>query len=218
MIKTAKYLTVFLQILHGIAAIGALVVLITLVFTGSVKGELLESIFQTGAVYDKENDTAIVREISVYGLDITGVYKPHYSHDFKSDYDYITGESTFYHHLNYIGCEYNTGAAYVYIIGCFIILVLMTVVFDFIHNILESADSGKIRFNKDAASLLKYAGILLVMVSFVCLVTSFIGSLLTSAEKISINDVTFTIGLFLICLSKFFNYGSKLEKDAQELI
>ncbi len=218
MIKTAKHLAVFLQLLHGMAAIAALVVFLTLLLTGSVKGELLESVFHTGAVYDKESHTAVVRELSVYGLDITGVYKPLYSHDYQSYENYITGESSFYHKLNYEGCEYNTGAAFVYSIGCLIILVLMTIVFDMIHSILESADGNQPRFKKDTASMLRYTGILLVTVSLVCLVTSIIGSLLTSEENININEITFTIGLFMICLSRFFDYGSKLEKDAEELV
>ena len=94
----------------------------------------------------------------------------------------------------------------------------MTVVFDIIRSILDSSEEHKARFGKDVPSMLKTAGILLVIVSLVCLATSIICSMITSGTKICINEITFTIGLFMICLSKFFDYGSKLEQDAEELI
>ncbi len=218
MIKTAKYLATFLELLHGIASIAALIVIIALMINGTVKGALLEGVFNTGAVYDKENDTAVVRELNIYGLDIKGVYQPYYSHYYENSENFQTGESYFYHRLDYMNCEYNTAAAAVFAVGSFIILVLMTLVFELIHNILESADGQKPRFKKDVPTMLKYAGILLILVSLVCLGTSFIADLLTHAGKINTNDVAFTMGLFMICLSRFFDYGTKLEQDAEELV
>ena len=216
----AKMAAQALRFIHAIAIIAGMLVLAHILLFGEfgVEGTILEKFFQTGVVYDEKTDTLAPREINIYGLDIVGVYQPNYLTSSTSYDNFVTGESYSDVRLTYNGCNYHTGSALIFALGGTVIMLLMTLIFDNICHMLEKTDKDGKLFQRDIARLLHTTGIFLIEISAVCLITSLLANLLTQNGTININENFLAMGLFILCLSKYFDYGSKLEEEVGELV
>lgn len=225
MLKFAKNTAYIMKLVHIAGAIVGAVILICVFLhgtffpnEGSVFENVVSAVFKTGAFQDTETGKGVVREVNVYGLNIQNVYTENYIFDFYEEQNYETGETHSHSKRTISDYEYNTWAALIYTIGMIVIFAAMAFIFDCIYQSLQSAEKDSADLMKKSASLLNSAGYLLIFITFVILITSTLANMMAHKLLPSFNYVTFVMGLFLICLSKFFSYGGKLEDEVGELV
>ena len=211
-------ITRILEVLHWLAVAAGVIILLLTVFSDSanIDGTVLEKIYKTGVVYDEVNQRYVTNDVSVYGLDIVGTYEPEKTISSTVSENFETGEHYSNVKVEYCGGRYNTAAIIVYTIGCIINLTLMALVFSNIHSVIKRSLKEGERFNKEQASALRNTGIILLEVVGVTFITSIIAGGMTGKMNININIIILAIGLFVICLSEYFDYGNKLEEKVSE--
>ena len=98
-------------------------------------------------------------------------------------------------------------------------LVLSAMIFHNIYRILKTAE-GKTPFQKEVPHLMKQIGIFLIATSGVNLVWSVIMkfALGVAATELSIELDSILMGMMVLCLSHFFDYGVSLQQDVDGLL
>ncbi len=121
--------------------------------------------------------------------------------------------------------ELNMKAVYIYYIVCVILGSLMAMVFRNIHLILKTADGetwfskGKTPFQEDVIRMIREIGIFMIAVPVVNIIFNIIARFVVgSGAELSSQLGHFAIGFAFVCLTQYFAYGEKLEKDTEGLI
>lgn len=120
----------------------------------------------------------------------------------------------------------NMACMTVFFIGAAIIIGLMAMVFRNVYLILKTAEGktkfseGNTPFQKDIVRMTREIGIFLISIPAVSVVFSVLAQLIgrTSTMHITIGLESLIIGLFVLCLSQFFNYGKELQGDVDGLV
>lgn len=96
---------------------------------------------------------------------------------------------------------------------------LSAMIFHNIYRILKTAE-GKTPFQKEVPHLMKQIGIFLISTSGVNLVWSVIMkfALGVAATELSIELDSILMGMMVLCLSHFFDYGVSLQQDVDGLL
>ncbi len=101
---------------------------------------------------------------------------------------------------------------------------LMAMIFRNAYLILKTAD-GKTWFAKsntpfqaNIVRMLREIGIFLIAHSIVSTIAVVAIALIFPTVELSAGNISFSLGLLMLCLSQFFNYGTKLENDTKGLI
>lgn len=104
-------------------------------------------------------------------------------------------------------------------IGSVIILQLMAMVFRNLYLIFKKFENAS-PFQKDNARMMKEIGIFSISVPVIGCIMSIIIRLVTGLELVetSINMDGIIMGIIVLCLTQFFVYGNKLEKDVDGLL
>lgn len=99
------------------------------------------------------------------------------------------------------------------------LLALGALMFHLLHAIIKSSESGS-PFQAANIGRLKWIGIFSIAGPIVSLVMSVVIRLALGYEsaEISIDLGGFTMGLLVLCLTQYFIYGAKLEKDVDGLL
>ncbi len=101
---------------------------------------------------------------------------------------------------------------------------LMAMTFRNVYLILQTAD-GKTWFAKsqtpfqaDIVRMLREIGIFLISHMAVSTIAVIVITLIFPNVELSAGTMSFTLGLLMLCLAQFFNYGTELEQDTKGLI
>lgn len=115
--------------------------------------------------------------------------------------------------------EIDFNALCLYAVGSIIIFSLMAMIFRNIYLIIKRSEN-ETPFCKDNVRMFREIGIFSVSIPVCGLIMSTITALVLGAEAFenSINFDGFIMGIIIFCLSEFFVYGSKLEKDVDGLL
>ena len=119
----------------------------------------------------------------------------------------------------------NTTMMIIFAIGAFIAMALMAMVFRNVYLIIKTAEgrtkfsSGKTPFQKDIIRMTREIGIFLISIPVVSLVFSVIAqAICCDTMHVTLSLETLIIGLFVLILSQFFNYGKQLQEDVDGLL
>ena len=103
-------------------------------------------------------------------------------------------------------------------------LVLDLLAHIYVYLILQTAD-GKTWFAKsqtpfqaDIVRMLREIGIFLISHMAVSTIAVIVITLIFPNVELSAGTMSFTLGLLMLCLAQFFNYGTELEQDTKGLI
>ena len=77
---------------------------------------------------------------------------------------------------------------------------------------------GNTPFQKDIVRMIREIGIFLIASAAVSMLTTLIGSIVISSTYTVFDIQSAVFGIFMLCLSSWFNYGEKLEKDVDGLV
>lgn len=115
--------------------------------------------------------------------------------------------------------EIDFNALCLYAVGSIIIFSLMAMIFRNIHLMIKKSEK-ETPFCKDNVRMFREIGIFSISVPVCGLIMSTIIALVSGAEAFenSVNFDGFIMGIIIFCLSEFFVYGSKLEKDVDGLL
>ena len=112
----------------------------------------------------------------------------------------------------------------IFTLGSFIILSLMAMIFRNIYLILKTTQGktwfakGETPFQQNIVRMFREIGIFFIATSAMSLISEIIVNI-TGGELISgFNYLNCFIGLVFLCVSQFFNYGTRLEKDLDGLV
>ena len=113
----------------------------------------------------------------------------------------------------------NATALLLFAIGSVIIYALIAMVFRNIYLIIKKSESST-PFNKDNIRMTREIGIFSIAVPVIGLIMSTIIRLAVGVDavEISVNLGGFVMGIIILCLTQFFAYGAKLEKDVDGLL
>lgn len=115
-------------------------------------------------------------------------------------------------------------AALFFALGSVVVLSLMAMVFRNVYLILKTAKGqtwfakGNTPFQKNTVRMFREIGIFFISVSFITLVSEIVASLTGGELTSGFNSLSCFIGLVFLCVSEFFNYGTRLEKDLDGLV
>ena len=100
-------------------------------------------------------------------------------------------------------------------IGC----LLMGLIFRNIYLIFKKSNTDS-PFSKDNVRLIREIGIFAIAVPIVNVILTIVGRLIMGANSFqaSVGLADITYGLVVLCLSQYFTYGAKLEKDVEGLL
>ena len=119
----------------------------------------------------------------------------------------------------------NTTMMIIFAIGAFIAMALMAMVFRNVYLIIKTAEgrtkfsSGKTPFQKDIIRMTREIGIFLISIPVVSLVFSVIAqAICCDTMHVTLSLETLIIGLFVLSLSQFFNYGKQIQEDVDGLL
>lgn len=108
--------------------------------------------------------------------------------------------------------------------GSAVVLALMAMVFRNIYLILKTAEGktwfakGNTPFQKNIVRMLREIGIFFIMIAVISLISTIVVSSLGGEIASGFNYPSGFMGLVFICISQFFNYGTRLEKDLDGLV
>lgn len=114
----------------------------------------------------------------------------------------------------------------VFFIGATIIIALMAMVFRNVYLIIKTAEGrtkfseGNTPFQKNIVRMTREIGIFLISIPAVSIIFSVLAQVIgrTGTMNITIGLESLIIGLFVLCLSQFFNYGKQLQGDVDGLV
>ncbi|MCH5211888.1 MAG: DUF2975 domain-containing protein [Oscillospiraceae bacterium] len=115
--------------------------------------------------------------------------------------------------------ELNTKAFMLFAIGAVILYALVAMIFRNIYLIIKKSES-ETPFSKDNIRMLKEIGIFSIAIPVIGLIMSTIIRLVVGVDaiEISVKMYGFVMGIIILCLTQFFAYGAKLEKDVDGLL
>lgn len=120
----------------------------------------------------------------------------------------------------------NTTMMMIFAIGALITMALMAFVFRNVYLIIKTAEGrtkfseGKTPFQSSIIRMTREIGIFLISIPVVSLIFSVLAQVIGNSETINatLSLETLIIGLFVLCLSQFFNYGKQLQEDVDGLL
>lgn len=123
----------------------------------------------------------------------------------------------------------NTGTPRLDMILCFalgsaIVLSLMAMIFRNVYLILKTAQGrtwfakGNTPFQKNIVRMFREIGIFFIAIAVMSLVSEIIVNIAGGELVSGFNYMNCFIGLVFLCISQFFNYGTRLEKDLDGLV
>lgn len=116
------------------------------------------------------------------------------------------------------------GAALFFALGSVVVLSLMAMVFRNVYLILKTAKGqtwfakGNTPFQKNIVRMFREIGIFFISVSVMSLISEIVVNLTGGELSSGFNYPSCFIGLVFLCISEFFNYGTRLEKDLDGLV
>ncbi len=116
------------------------------------------------------------------------------------------------------------GAALFFALGSAIVLSLMAMIFRNVYLILKTAKGktwfakGNTPFQKNIVRMFREIGIFFIGVSVMTLISEIVVNFTGGELSSGFNSLSFFIGLVFLCVSGFFNYGTRLEKDLDGLV
>ncbi len=119
---------------------------------------------------------------------------------------------------------FQPGGAIFFALGSAIVLSLMAMVFRNVYLILKTAKGktwfakGNTPFQKNIVRMFREIGIFLTSVSVMSLISGIVVNLTGGELSNGFNYLSCFIGLVFLCISQFFNYGTRLEKDLDGLV
>lgn len=114
----------------------------------------------------------------------------------------------------------------IFLIGAIITIALMAMVFRNVYLIIKTAEGrtkfseGKTPFQSSIVRMTREIGIFLISTPVVGLIFSILAQVIGNSETVTatLSLETLIIGLFVLCLSQFFNYGKQLQTDVDGLL
>lgn len=122
------------------------------------------------------------------------------------------------------GADLNYGKSAIFALGCAIVLSLMAMVFRNVYLILKTASGktwfakGETPFQANIVRMFREIGIFLITISILSLISVTIVSATGGEINHGFNYAFGFMGLAFLCISSFFNYGTKLEKEVDGLV
>lgn len=105
-----------------------------------------------------------------------------------------------------------------------IVLALMAMIFRNVYLILKTAKGktwfakGDTPFQQNIVRMFREIGIFFVAVSVMSIISEIVVCLVGGELTSGFNYLSCFIGLVFLCISQFFNYGTRLEKDLDGLV
>lgn len=118
----------------------------------------------------------------------------------------------------------NSGTVIFFTLGSVVMLSLMAMVFRNVYLILKTAKGqtwfaqGNTPFQQNIVRMFREIGIFLISVSVMTLISEIVVNFTGSELSSGFNSLSFFIGLVFLCISEFFNYGTRLEEDLDGLV
>lgn len=118
----------------------------------------------------------------------------------------------------------NPGMVLCFTIGSAVVLALMAMIFRNVYLILKTAKGktwfakGDTPFQKDIVRMFREIGIFFIAISIMSLISEVIVNIVGGELAAGFNYMSCFIGLVFLCISQFFNYGTRLEKDLDGLV
>lgn len=108
---------------------------------------------------------------------------------------------------------------FIFGIGATIILVVMAMIFRNLYLIFKSSENAT-PFQKDNIRMMREIGILSAIVPVIGIVMSVICRLAVGVDAMesSMDMSGIFMGIVVLCLTRFFNHGARLEKDVDGLV
>lgn len=117
-----------------------------------------------------------------------------------------------------------SGAVIFFAFGSVIVLSLMAMIFRNVYLILKTAKGktwfakGNTPFQKNIVRMFREIGIFFIGVSVMTLISEIVVNFTGGELSSGFNYLSCFIGLVFLCISEFFNYGTRLEKDLDGLV
>ena len=104
-------------------------------------------------------------------------------------------------------------------IGAIMILSFMAMVFRNINLIIKKSEDST-PFQADNIRMLKEIGIYAIAIPVISLIMSVVCRVILGVDAVetSVNVYGFSMGIIILCLTQFFVYGARLEKDVEGLL
>lgn len=105
-----------------------------------------------------------------------------------------------------------------------IVLALMAMIFRNVYLILKTAKGktwfakGNTPFQQNIVRMFREIGIFFIAVSVMSIISEIVVNLVGGELTTGFNYLSCFIGLVFLCISQFFNYGTRLEKDLDGLV
>ncbi len=112
----------------------------------------------------------------------------------------------------------------IFLIGSIIVLSLMAMIFRNVYLILKTADGktwfteGNTPFQKNIVRMFREIGIFFIAISVMSLISEIFTNIAENELNTGFNYLNCFIGLVFLCISQFFNYGTRLERDLDGLV
>ncbi len=105
-----------------------------------------------------------------------------------------------------------------------IVVALMAMIFRNVYLILKTAKGktwfakGDTPFQQNIVRMFREIGIFFIAVSVMSIISEIVVCLVGGELTSGFNYLSCFIGLVFLCISQFFNYGTRLEKDLDGLV
>lgn len=115
------------------------------------------------------------------------------------------------------------GALVSFALGSVAVLALMAMIFRNVYLILKTAKGktwfakGNTPFQQNIVRMFREIGIFFIAVSVMSIISGIVINLVDGELTNGFNYLSCFIGLVFLCISQFFNYGTRLEKDLDGL-
>lgn len=112
----------------------------------------------------------------------------------------------------------------IFTIGSMVVLSLMAMIFRNVYLILKTAQGktwfakGSTPFQKNIVRMFREIGIFFIGISIMSLISEIIVNIVGGELTTGFNYLSCFIGLVFLCISQFFSYGTRLEKDLDGLV
>lgn len=116
------------------------------------------------------------------------------------------------------------GIMIAFTLGSAVVLSLMAMIFRNVYLILRTAKGktwfakGNTPFQQNIVRMFREIGIFFIAVAVMSLVSEVIVNIVGGELNTGFNYMSCFMGLVFICISQFFNYGTRLEKDLDGLV
>lgn len=113
----------------------------------------------------------------------------------------------------------NATTLMLFAIGAVFLYILVAMIFRNIYLIIKKSES-ETPFNNDNIRMVREIGIFSIAMPIIGLIMSTIIRLVVGVDftEINVKLYGFVMGIIMLCLSQFFAYGAKLEKDVDGLL